>query len=450
MSITLTLPALSPTMTEGVVAKWHVKEGDVVAPGDVLADIETDKATMEMEAVDAGRIGRILVPAGAVSVPVHTPIAVLLEEGEEGKEKEAEEGKEEDNGAAGAKDAPLAEKPAAAENSEGRKSGSAPAAAPGISASASPASPSPPRSQSQPQPTGNRLFASPLARRLAQEKGIELSRLQGSGPHGRIIKRDVEEVRTVPVLASAAAPAAIDPRDFYAPESYEEIPLDGMRRAIARRLSQSMQEAPHYYLRADCRIDLLSQARKRLNERRQGNGCDVRLSINDFLLRAVALTLMEFPEFNSSWAGECLLRHRHADIALAVALPDGGLVTPVVRQVEGKGLGVIAAESRALITRARERKLEPQEYQGGSFTISNLGMFGVREFTAVINPPQSAILAVGAGCKTPVVGEGGALGVAEIMSLTLSCDHRVIDGALGARFLGALQERIEDPVTLLL
>ena len=451
MSITLTLPSLSPTMTEGVVAKWHVKEGDAVAPGDVLADIETDKATMEMEAVDEGRIGRILVPAGAASVPVHTPIAILLEEGEEadvaeGRSKEgkktAGKDKGDDTNPDAGKVAPSAEKPPSLEKNADTTNA-------GASVSSTP-SPSPPAAKT-------RLFASPLARRLAQEKGIELSRLQGSGPHGRIIKRDVEAASLAPLRASAAAPAvapaAIDPREFYAPESYDEIPLDNMRRAIASRLSQSMQEAPHYYLRADCRIDLLSQARKRLNERRQGGKDDkgaARLSINDFLLRAAALTLMEFPEVNSSWAGECLLRHHHADIAIAVALPGGGLITPVVRQVESKGLGAIAAESRALIERARAHKLQPQEYQGGGFTISNLGGFGIREFTAVINPPQSSILAVGAGRKTPVVGEGGALGVAEVMTLTLSCDHRVIDGALGARFLGALQERIEDPFTLLL
>ena len=304
-----------------------------------------------------------------------------------------------------------------------------------------------------------RIFATPLARRLAQEKGIDLARIQGSGPHGRIIKRDVEAGRADGATVAAPAPAAptatapvgdsTDIRAFYAPDSYEEIPLDNMRRAIARRLTQSMQTAPHYYLSVDCHIDVLLQTRKRLNERSEKSGAG-RLSLNDFLLRATAMTLIEFPDVNASWAEQSLLRHRHADIALAVALEDGGLITPIVRAVESKGLAQVAAESQDLITRAREGKLAPEEYEGGSFTISNLGMFGIREFTAVINPPQSAILAVGAGRKVAVVQESGETRAETLMTITLSCDHRVIDGALGARFLAALRERIEDPFTLLL
>ena len=431
MSITLTLPALSPTMTEGMVAKWHIKEGDEVAPGDVIADIETDKATMEMEVVDAGRIGRILVPAGGDSVPVHTPIAILLEEGEDAPA-----------------DAPV-------------EAAAAPASAtpaPSPQARETPPSVSPATAGPAPQTGGSRIKASPLAKRLARERGIDLAAIAGSGPHGRIIERDVEAAPSAPVAAAAPAPVSRptqeDPRRLYAPDSYEEIPLNAMRRAIARRLTQSMQEAPHYYIRADVRIDLLSQARKRLNERRERQArrdepLPLRLSINDFLLRAAALALMEFPDVNSSWAEECLLRHRHADISIAVALPGGGLVTPIVREVESKGLGRIAAESRDLITRARERKLEPAEYQGGSFTISNLGAFGIREFTAVINPPQSAILAVGSARKAALVEADGSIRGGEVLSLTLSCDHRVIDGALGARFLAALRDRLEDPASML-
>lgn len=427
MSITLKLPALSPTMTEGTVSKWHVKEGDSVSPGDVLAEIETDKATMEMEAVDSGKIGRILVVVGT-STPVHTPIAVLLEEGESEVDVSVEETPAE---------AKIKEKKPE-QKKESKKA-----------VLKTPADPLP--IPVPPSTSSGRVFATPLARRLAREKGVDLNQIQGSGPHGRIIKRDVETATpAITSIASNTSFPAIDPRNFYSTDSFEEIPLDNMRRAIARRLTQSMQEAPHYYLTVDCRIDLLTQARKRLNERREKNKSGARLSINDFLLRATALSLIEFPDINSSWADAVLLRHRHADISLAVALEDGGLITPIVRAVESKGLSQISEESRDLITRARERKLEPEEYEGGTFTISNLGMFGVREFTAVINPPQSAILAVGAGRKVPVVSDGGKVSFVEIMTLTLSCDHRVIDGALGARFLGALRERIEDPVSLLL
>ena len=425
MSITLKLPSLSPTMTEGTISKWHVKEGDSVSPGDILAEIETDKATMEMEAVDSGIIGKILVAAGT-SAPVHTSIAVLLEEGES-----------EADIVAGAK----TEEKKSTEKRTGQQE-KPKKTMPKTSAVPSPTTrlPSPPSS--------GRVFATPLACRLAREKGIALNQIRGSGPHGRIIKRDVETATSA--VAPSASISAIDPRSFYPPDSFEEIPLDNMRRAIAKRLTQSMQEAPHYYLTVDCRIDLLTQARKRLNERHEKNKTGVKLSINDFLLRATALSLIEFADVNSSWADAALLRHRHADISLAVALEGGGLITPIIRRVESKGLLQISVESRGLITRARERKLDPEEYEGGTFTISNLGMFGIREFTAVINPPQSAILAVGAGRKVPVVSDNGEAGVAEVMTLTLSCDHRVIDGALGARFLGALRERIEDPLTLLL
>ncbi|MCY4049351.1 MAG: pyruvate dehydrogenase complex dihydrolipoamide acetyltransferase [Hyphomicrobiales bacterium] len=430
MSITLKLPSLSPTMTEGTISKWHVKEGDSVSPGDILAEIETDKATMEMEAVDSGTIGKILVAVGT-SAPVHTPIAVLLEEGESETDAAAEEAP------AGAKaEGKKTAKKKTVQKEEPKKT------APKITAAPSP-TPMPP----SPPPSG-RIFATPLARRLAKEKGIALNQIQGSGPHGRIVKRDVETA--TPAVARGASTPALDPRSFYPSDSFEEIPLDNMRRAIARRLTQSMQEAPHYYLTVDCRIDLLTQARKRLNERREKNKSGARLSINDFLLRATALSLIEFPDVNSSWADAVLLRHRHADISLAVALEGGGLITPIIRGVESKGLSQISTESRDLITRARERKLDPEEYEGGTFTISNLGMFGIREFTAVINPPQSAILAVGAGRRVPVVSDSGETSVAEVMTLTLSCDHRVIDGALGARFLGSLRERIEDPFTLLL
>ena len=306
MSITLKLPSLSPTMTEGTVSKWHVKEGDSVSPGDILAEIETDKATMEMEAVDSGIIGKILVAAGT-NAPVQTPIAVLLEEGESKA------------------DVVAGEVPAEAKTEE-RKSAEKKNGQKKEPKKTAPKASSPP---------SGRVFATPLARRLAREKGIALNQIRGSGPHGRIIKRDVE--MATPAVAPSALISAIDPRSFYPPDGFEEIPLDNMRRAIARRLTQSMQEAPHYYLTVDCRIDLLTQARKRLNERHGKNKTGVRLSINDFLLRATALSLIEFPDVNSSWADAVLLRHRHADISLAVALEDGGLITPIIRKVV-KGL----------------------------------------------------------------------------------------------------------------
>lgn len=438
-------------MTDGVVAKWYVKEGDEVAPGDVLADIETDKATMEMESVDAGRIGSILVPAGAASVAVHTPIAILLEEGEAGLEatttgpQEVRPAQHTGNTTDTTKANSVPETPSRNASSSQKASGarSQPSRAYEKHSSALG------RETVRTLQTGERIFASPLARRLALDKGIDLHQIQGSGPYGRIVRRDVETAQPVkpfPVVADG-----MDPRALYSSDSYDEVPLDNMRRIIARRLTQSMQQAPHYYLRVDCRIDLLLQVRKRLNERQVSNNLGIRLSVNDFLLRAAALTLMEIPEVNSSWAEECLLRHHHADISIAVALDGGGLVTPILRNVEGKGLAKIAAESRILIDRARERKLDPADYEGGSFTISNLGMFGIDAFTAVINPPQSAILAVGMARKKPMVSEDSSkIAVADVMSLTLSCDHRVIDGALGARFLKGLQQRIEDPFSMLL
>lgn len=444
MSITINLPTLSPTMTEGIVAKWHVREGDEVAPGDILADIETDKATIEMEAVDAGRIGRILVPAGKTSVAVHTPLAILLEEGEVGEQTAATDSEAGSAAQKSEKTKGAMEASCTQETGCGRTASSTkPLLSPTSSLSpvaVIPEADRPPRKR-------ERIFASPLARRLAQERGIDLNSMQGSGPYGRIIQRDVETFQPTAV----AGAGSMNPRAFYARGSYEEIPLDNMRRSIAVRLSQSVQQAPHYHIGVDCRIGTLIKARKLLNERREIKNSGLRLSINDLIVRAVALALMEVPDVNSSWAGECLLRHRHADISIAVALEDGGLITPILREAENKGLVKIATESRDLITRARERRLVPEDFEGGSFTISNLGMFGIDAFTAVINPPQSAILAVGRTRKVPVVSdESGEITVADVMSLTLSCDHRVIDGAPGARFLKALQERVEDPLTLLL
>jgi len=424
MPTNILMPALSPTMEEGTLTKWHVKEGDEVKSGDVIAEIETDKATMEVEAVDEGRIGKILVAEGTEGVAVNKPIAILLEEGEE---------------AGDMKDLPAARKPEKKEE---------PAKA--LPQATSPASPPPSKGEVKGK-EGGRIFASPLARRIAEQQGIDLSGVTGSGPRGRIVKADLEGApKSAPAKQAVGAAAqgpmpSVDPRAFYAEGSYEEVPLDGMRKTIARRLAQSMQEIPHFYLTVDCELDELLQARKKLNEE-AGEG--VKLSVNDFLIRAAALALVKVPDANVSFAGNALLKHKSADVGIAVAL-DGGLITPIIRGAEKKGLAEISNEAKALAERARNKKLKPNEYEGGSFSISNLGMFGIKHFTAVINPPQAAILAVGKGEERPVV-KNGKLEIANVMTVTMSCDHRAIDGALGARFLEAFRSFVEYPARMLL
>jgi len=430
MPISILMPALSPTMETGKLAGWNVKEGEHVAPGDVIAEIETDKATMEVEAVEEGRLARILIEAGTEGVAVNTPIALLLEEGED---ESALEGFDTEAPAAPAKDKPAEVKPTEA---------AAPAPAP-----AKPA-----------EEAGARLFASPLARRMAAQNEIDLAQLQGSGPGGRIVKADIEAAmrtgapKAAPAAASAPAaaapaPAPMDPNRItalYEPGSFTEVALDNMRATIARRLTEAKRDVPHYYLSVDCQIDTLLGARKRLNERLE----DGRISVNDFIIRAAALALIRVPDANAAFAGDRLLKFKHADISMAVAI-EGGLITPIIRKADTKSLAEIAAESKQLAEKAKTRKLQPQEYEGGSFSVSNLGMFGIKNFTAVINPPQAAIMAVGAGEKRAVVAADGSLSAATMMTVTLSCDHRVIDGALGARLLAEFKTFIEDPVMML-
>jgi len=438
MPISVLMPALSPTMEEGTLAKWLVKEGDSVASGDVIAEIETDKATMEVEAVDEGTVGKILVSEGTEGVAINTPVAVILEEGEDAA---ALDGFDAGGGAA--------PKPAPAPQPE----------APAVPAPEAPAAPAAAPAPA-PAPTaakGDRLFASPLARRIAADKGIDLTTVTGSGPHGRIVKADVEAAKPGAAPGKPAARTAgetggglvgslPDPRLYYEEGTYEEVPLDGMRKSIAKRLTQSKQEIPHYYLTIDCELDELLRVRKELNAKGEADG--IKVSVNDFIIRAAALALMKVPDCNVSYAGDALLKHKHADIGVAVAL-DGGLITPIVKAADTKGLAQISEEVKDLAARAKDRKLKPSDYEGGSFSVSNLGMFGIKHFTAVINPPQAAIMAVGAGEERPVVRDG-VLGSATVMTVTLSCDHRAIDGALGARLLQAFKVLIEDPLTMLL
>jgi len=430
MPIEILMPALSPTMTEGNLAKWIKHEGDEVAAGDVLAEIETDKATMEMEAVEEGVLGRILVPDGTEGVAVNQPIALLLEEGED---RAALDGYE----------------PAAA-----------PAAAPTqpeVKPAAPAAATTAPAPQAAPAAGGTRIFASPLARRMAQQSGLDLAGLRGSGPNGRIVRADVEAAMSgapgamAPAIAPAAArptlPPPAGPGARQMAEalgmSYRLEPHSNMRKTIARRLSESKQTVPHFYLTVDCVIDDLLAARKRMNADN-----DLKLSVNDFIIKAAAAALMRVPAANASWDDEGVLLYDHADISVAVATPSG-LITPIVKAAESKGLEAISAEMKDLAARAREGQLKPEEYQGGTFSISNLGMYGVKEFSAIINPPQGCILAVGAGVQKPVVKDG-ALAVASVMSCTLSVDHRVVDGAVGAEFLAAFKRFVENPVAMLL
>ncbi len=443
MPITITMPALSPTMTEGKLATWQAKEGDSVSSGDVLAEIETDKATMEVEAVDEGTLGKILIPAGTDNVAVNTPIAILLEEGEDAS---ALDGYKAEGGAAPA-DAPA---PATEEKAEAAPS-SAPAA-PAVPTS-SPASEPAKNTASGPAKSEDRIFASPLARRIAKDAGLDLGAIAGTGPHGRIIKADVEKsIASGGAKAPAAQPAAAAAAPAPAAQAvtpppagnFEEIPLTNMRKTIARRLSEAKQTIPHFYLTIECELDNLLAMRKELNARSD----DYKISVNDFIIRASALALRKVPTANACWGGDKILQYKDVDISVAVAI-EGGLITPVVRNADQKGLAAISNEMKELANKAKAGKLMPEEYQGGCFSISNLGMFGIKEFSAVINPPQAAILAIGAGEMRPVVKEG-ALAMANMMSVTLSCDHRVIDGALGAELLKHFKGYIQEPLTMML
>jgi pyruvate dehydrogenase E2 component (dihydrolipoamide acetyltransferase) len=492
MATQILMPALSPTMEEGKLAKWLVKEGDDVHSGDILAEIETDKATMEFEAVDEGKIGKLLVPEGAEGVKVNQPIAVLLGEDEKsGNGVDIQTAMQSIKDAVAAEAKPVAKDPSSASaapatpsparDADASRLPSPPAGARGKSTQAPlapggegkvtqiPLSPSGGEGQgegvSKPDhpPTEHRVFASPLARRLAQQSGIDISALHGSGPRGRVVKADVEDAQHNGVAAKPAqrssevAPAKTealgiaplpDARLFYKPETYQEIPHDSMRKAIARRLTSAKALIPHFYLTIDCRVDELLAARARLNAQAPKGEGAYKLSVNDFVVKACALALMRVPEVNASWTDTSILRHHHADIGVAVAL-DFGLITPIVFAAETKGLVTISAEVKSLAERARAKKLKPQEFEGGSFAISNLGMFGIKDFTAVINPPQAAILAVGAS-ETRAVVRDGKIVTANIMTVTLSCDHRVIDGATGARFLQAFKLFVEDPAAMLL
>jgi pyruvate dehydrogenase E2 component (dihydrolipoamide acetyltransferase) len=426
------MPALSPTMTEGKLAKWLKNEGDEIQSGDVIAEIETDKATMEVEAVDEGTLGKILVPAGTEGIAVNTPIAVILAEGEDASA--IEEMAAPDAGAA---------KPAAAP-------AEAPPAAP--SAQPAPAAPQPaaaaPPPQAQP---GKRIFASPLARRIAAEAKLELAGVTGSGPRGRIIKADVEKAIAARAAAPAPKPAEAKPAapaPAAAGAAYVEVPNSTMRKVIAQRLTQSKRDAPHFYLSINCNIDALMAMREELNARTpEGEGA-FKISVNDFVVRAVALAMRAYPDVNCSWTDEAIRYYQTVDVSVAVATPNG-LITPVVRNADQKGLAQISNEVRVLAKRARDGKLVPEEYQGGGFTISNLGMYGISDFAAVINPPQSCLLAVGAAEKRPIVKDN-ALAIATVMSCTLSIDHRSVDGAKGAEYLQVLKTLVEDPLRMML
>ncbi|HEV2531646.1 pyruvate dehydrogenase complex dihydrolipoamide acetyltransferase [Phenylobacterium sp.] len=438
MSIDVLMPALSPTMEEGTLAKWHVKKGDQVKSGDVIAEIETDKATMEVEAVDEGTVEDILVAEGTEGVKVNAPIARLSgdEVGSPPPPPKA--------------DAPKAETPKV----EAPKA-DAPKPAPEPAPQPAPAKAAPATAAAA---DGGRIFASPLARRIAEQKGIDLTGVQGSGPHGRIVKADVESAKPGqaaprPAQAPAGAPqATAAPRQVQsleqqgiAPGSYDLIPLDGMRKTVARRMTESFRDVPHFPLTIDLEIDGLLAARAKINGLLEKDG--VKVSVNDMVIKAAAVALKRVPEANASYTPEGIAMHHHADVAMAVAVPHG-LITPIIFQAETKGLAQIAAEAKDLAERARNKKLKPEEYLGGTFSVSNLGMFGIKSFASIINQPQGAIMSVGVGEKRPVV-RGDQLAVATVMSVTLTCDHRVVDGATGARFLAAFRALIEDPITMI-
>jgi pyruvate dehydrogenase E2 component (dihydrolipoamide acetyltransferase) len=420
MPLNVLMPALSPTMTEGKLAKWLKKEGDAVKPGQVIAEIETDKATMEVEAVDEGVVGKILIPAGTDGVKVNAVIAVLLEEGE-----------------------------SAADISKAKAPPSAPVAAPAPVAQKAPVQ----TISVAPVHAGARIFASPLAKRIAKEKGIDLSTVKGSGPHGRIVKNDLTTasptggVRMPPVATlggmATSGPSAQALADAYG-IPYKLVPNSGIRKVIAKRLLESKQTVPHYYLTIDCELDALLNIRKDINNAAEG----FKLSVNDFIIKATAVALVKVPAANTSWMDDAVVQYERADVSVAVA-SDNGLITPIIKDAARKSLKEISNEMKDLAARAKEGKLKPAEFQGGTVSVSNLGMFGIREFSAIINPPQSAILAIGAGEQRPVVKDG-QLKIANVMTVTASFDHRTIDGAVGAEFLSTFKKLIENPMGLIL
>ncbi|QRM27431.1 pyruvate dehydrogenase complex dihydrolipoamide acetyltransferase [Microvirga sp. VF16] len=454
MPINILMPALSPTMEKGNLAKWLKKEGDTVKSGDVIAEIETDKATMEVEAVDEGILARIVVPEGTADVPVNQLIALIAGEGEDPKSITAPAA----GGAA----------PAAAPKAEAAP---APAAAPQPQAAPAPSAPAPAAAKPNGagQAAGNRVFASPLAKRIAKEAGVDIASIRGSGPQGRIVEKDVRAAlqsggaKPAPAAAAAPAPAAKPAAPQLAPSmgadqvkamfeagTYEEVPLDGMRKTIAKRLVESKQTVPHFYLSLDCELDALMALREQINNaaaKDKDGKPAYKLSVNDFVIKALAIALQRVPAANAVWAEDRILKMKHSDVGVAVAI-EGGLFTPVVRKAETKTLTAISAEVKDMAGRARTRRLKPEEYQGGSTAVSNLGMFGIKNFQAVINPPQGTILAVGAG-EQRVVVKNGAPAVVQAMTVTLSCDHRVVDGALGAELLAAFKQLIENPMGML-
>jgi pyruvate dehydrogenase E2 component (dihydrolipoamide acetyltransferase) len=454
MPINILMPALSPTMEKGNLAKWLKKEGDKVKSGDVIAEIETDKATMEVEAVDEGTLAKIVVPEGTQDVSVNDVIAVLAGDGEDVKAAGAAAASAPPKPAPAAAEAQAAAKPAPALTP-------APSTAPAAKAAPTPAAAAPAPQAAAPAPQSNghaRTFSSPLARRLAKEAGIELARITGSGPHGRVIARDVEQAKSgkglkaaAPAGAPSIAPSMSDKqiRALFEDGSYEVIPHDGMRRTIAQRLTASVQTVPHFYLTMDCNIGKLVEAREEINaaapKDKDGKPA-YKLSVNDFVIKALAIALQRIPNANVSWTDGGMLKHKHSDVGVAVAMP-GGLITPIIRKAETKPISVISAEMKDFAVRARARKLKPEEYQGGTTAVSNLGMYGIKDFTAVINPPHATILAVGTGEERAIV-KNGKVEVAQIMSVTLSCDHRAVDGALGAELIGAFRLLIENPVMM--
>ncbi|SFT93636.1 pyruvate dehydrogenase complex dihydrolipoamide acetyltransferase [Mesorhizobium sp. YR577] len=458
MPINITMPALSPTMEEGNLAKWLVKEGDKVSPGDVIAEIETDKATMEVEAVDEGTVAKLVVPAGTEGVKVNALIAVLAAEGEDASA--AAKG-----GDAPAKAAPEkteAAKPEAAKAEAPKAAAAEPqkAAAPATNGAAAPAAKS--------EASGDRAFASPLARRIAKDAGVDVAGIAGTGPHGRVVKADVEAAiagggaKAAPE-AKAPAPAGAAPAPkamsddavlkLFAEGTYELVPHDNMRKVIARRLVEAKTTIPHFYLTLDCELDALLALRAQLNtaapmrKTEKGDVPAYKLSVNDLIIKAMALALRDVPTANVSWTEQNMVQHKHADVGVAVSIP-GGLITPIVRKADEKTLSVISNEMKDLAKRARDRKLKPEEFQGGTTAVSNLGMFGIKDFAAVINPPHATILAIGAGEERAVV-KNGEIRIANIMSVTLSTDHRAVDGALGAELLTAFKRHIENPMGML-
>jgi pyruvate dehydrogenase E2 component (dihydrolipoamide acetyltransferase) len=457
MATNILMPALSPTMEEGKLAKWLVKEGDTVKSGTMLAEIETDKATMEFEAVDEGVIGKILVPEGSEGVKVNAPIAVLLDEGEKlGDLPAAAAPAAKPDIPAAMKDigdAVKREVPLTPGSAGGKGVVSVPLSPKGGEGGAAKAAPG----------EGARIFASPLARRIAAQKGIDISALSGSGPRGRIVKADVENAKPGAAKpAAAGAPAAAgggipgvaplpDARLLYPAGSYIETPHDNMRKAIAKRLTSAKTLIPHYYLTVDCNLDALMAVREKMNAAAP-KGKDktpaYKLSVNDFIMKASAMALMKHPDVNASWTDTAILRHKDADVGVAVAL-DFGLITPIIFKAQTKGLVEISNEVKTLAGLAKEKKLKPNQYEGGGFSVSNLGMYGIKNFTSIINPPQSCIIAVGAGEERPVV-RGGKIEISTVMTVTMSADHRVVDGGTGAKFLQTLKQFIEEPASMLL